>query len=151
MRYVPVFLIIFIFIFQGYVFFKDKNTTVKNSYTPGQYVKLGSETFSLEIADNDVLRSKGLSSRDSICNRCAMLFVFEKEGDYRLWMKDMNFSIDMVWLDKNKRIIYRKENVSPSTFPETFGPNDNKTLYIIELPAGTFEKLNLDIGQEIFF
>lgn len=40
--------------------------------------------FNLEITDNDLERAKGLMFRRDLCNDCGMLFVFEKEGIYKV-------------------------------------------------------------------
>lgn len=144
-RYIPVFLILLVLSFQIYVFTnKDKNDLS---------VVLADQTFQTEIVDSPSLMKKGLSGRSSLCQTCAMVFVFEKEGKYRFWMKDMKFPIDIIWLDKEGKIIYRRENLSPDTFPQTFGPepDESNTLYVIEVPSGTYNKYGLYIGQKILF
>ena len=49
---------------------------------------------------NNDLKRKGLSGR--VETNDEMLFVFEREDYYGFWMKDMNFPIDIAWLDKIK-------------------------------------------------
>ena len=64
-----------------------------------------------------------------------MLFIFNVDKEYAFWMKDMHFSIDMVWLSSAKNIVYMAQDISPATFPEDFVPT-SPARYVLELPAG---------------
>jgi hypothetical protein len=75
-----------------------------------------------------------------------MLFVFDKEGYYGFWMKEMNFPIDIAWLDKDKKITLIEKNVLPETYPQIFNPK-SKNLYVLETKAGFFEKFGIKIGD----
>ena len=44
--------------------------------------------FSVEIADDNKERANGLMNRENLCENCGMLFVYDKEGDYKFWMKN---------------------------------------------------------------
>lgn len=108
-----------------------------------------------KVAKTNDERIRGLSGRESLENNEALLFVFDKEDNYGIWMKDMNFSIDIAWLDKNKKIIYIENNVSPETFPKTFYPTNNefdsKTLYVLETNANFFLENNIKVGDFLNF
>lgn len=112
----------------------------------GNIIKIGEAMFNLEVADTDEERIRGLSGRESLPYNSVLLFEFEKEGKYGIWMKDMNFPIDIVWLDKDKKIIHKEEKVSPQTFPKSFYPTTN-SLYVIELNSGTLEDKKIKIGD----
>lgn len=101
-------------------------------------------------ADNQAERAKGLSGRQKLKNDQAMLFVFNNSDFHGIWMKDMKFNIDIVWLDDNKKIVDIKRNISPSSFPETFYPKV-KSQYVIELNAGITSNRNLTIGDSIYW
>ena len=111
---------------------------------------LSGEVFTTQIADTGVLRERGLSYRNALSQNEAMLFVFEEPGKYLFWMKDMNFSIDIIWLDSSKHMIYVEKNLSPNTYPKAFGP-DEQSQYVIEVSAGTFDRLRLHVGDQILF
>lgn len=108
-------------------------------------VTLGDTTINVEIADTDALRALGLSGRTSLEDGKGMLFVFDTPGTYGFWMKDMNFSIDMLWASGGK-IIYTKESVSPTTFPRIFEPT-SPAEYVVELPAGFLTSHELKVGD----
>jgi uncharacterized membrane protein (UPF0127 family) len=102
-----------------------------------------------EIADSNRERIKGLSDRVSLPENTGLLFVFENPAEQCIWMKDMRFPIDIIWLDENKTIRKIEQNVSPDTFPATFCFEN--TNYVLELNAGKVESSGLKLGQELSF
>lgn len=111
---------------------------------------LGEECFLVERVDTDENRQQGLSGRKSIARNQAMLFSFEDNDKHCFWMKDMHFSIDMMWLDEQKKIVHIEETVSPDTYPKTFCPSESAR-YVIEVKAGTSSRLDLEVGQALSF
>ncbi len=120
-----------------------------------QSLKIGEITLSVEVADNDAKRIQGLSGKVGLGENEAMLFVFEAEGYHGIWMKDMNFPIDIAWLDKDKKIVYIEQNASPQTYPKVFyALKDGKPAlesYVLETRAGFFEKSGIKIGDRAEF
>lgn len=105
--------------------------------------------LTVEIADNDKLRTKGLSGRKSLPNTAGMLFIYEKPGYYKFWMKEMNFSLDFVWINDDK-IVDLTENISPADknnpiFPlfTSRSPADK----ILEVNAGVIKSYGIRIGD----
>lgn len=118
--------------------------------------RLDSAVFStLEIAetkleitsvfDTPQERTQGLSDRTELQAGEAVLFVLDEPAKDCFWMKDMRFSIDIIWLNHNKEVIYLKQNVSLETYPETFCPNEPAS-YVIETNAFA---LDATIGQTV--
>ena len=79
-----------------------------------------------------------------------MLFVFDKPDTYGFWMKDMHFSIDMIWLDENFRVVTVASDVPANSYPKTYHPTD-KSLYVLETNAGYAEKNNIKVGDILDF
>ena len=68
----------------------------------------------IETVDTNELRALGLSGRESIADDRGMMFVFDRSTTNNcFWMKDMKFSIDMIWLNEAKQVITVVEDVSP--------------------------------------
>ncbi len=109
---------------------------------------IGGAHVNIEIADTDAKRTLGLSGRESLAPDSGLLFVFEKPQLASIWMKDMKFSIDIVWIDENLRVINIKEGATPQSFPETFTSPQN-ALYVLEIPAGFVEKNKIKIGDSV--
>lgn len=129
------------------VYFLQKNTdeTVATDYSVAQAVLAGTD-FKLDIADTADLRTLGLSGRTSLDEKTGMLFVFDRPDFHGIWMKDMNFDIDIVWLDNEKRVIYIKEGATPDSYPQVFYPRE-KAGYVVELPSGEVSKQRIQIGD----
>lgn len=117
--------------------------------SPGHQLKMGSTMITLEYADTEAERVQGLSNRENLDKNTAMLFVFPKKDEVCMWMKDMNFSIDMVWLDQAKKVTKIEKDVSPETYPQAFCEDNTK--YVLELNTGVSEQSHLQVGQRINF
>src|SRR3989344_8005153 len=78
-----------------------------------QTVNLKGEKIVVEVADTVAKQIQGLSGRASMKNNEGMLFVFKEEAIQSFWMKDMQFSLDILWIDENKIIVGIERNVSP--------------------------------------
>lgn len=128
----------------GYVLFRSFNTTEFVS------ASIGNKEFKLEVARVDADREKGLSERDGVAENSGMLFIFDAPGDWRMWMVQMRFPIDIAWLDSGKKIIKIKHNATPAEYPEVYKA-DTPSLYVVEVPAGTFNTLGVREGDSIEF
>lgn len=111
-----------------------------------QVAVLGEKKIFLERAETDASRKLGLSGRKSLEKDRGMLFVFDSEDTYGIWMKDMNFSIDIVWLDEYFNVLYIEKDVSPSTYPKIFYPSE-PALYILELNSGFIKENGIKKGD----
>ena len=60
-------------------------------------------------------RRLGLSDHESLPTNQGMFFVFEESGLHGFWMKDMDFSIDIIWIDEARKIVHVEPDVSPNT------------------------------------
>lgn len=98
-------------------------------------------SFHAEFMATAAQRAQGLSGRDNLANDSAMIFTFDDVGQRCFWMKDMKFSIDMVWLDSSKHVVAIEKNVSPQTYPHSFCHDNTK--YVIEFAANTTESMHL--------
>ena len=109
-------------------------------------ISLNGNVFRAEIVDTEALREKGLSGRDSIGPKDSMVFVFDKQGNHCFWMKDMKFSIDIVWVDTSNKVTAMETFVSPTTYPKNFCHNG---IRVIELPAGAADQTSIDVGNPV--
>ena len=105
--------------------------------------------FDLGIADTGSERTKGLSGRESLAQKSGMLFIFDAAGEQCMWMKNMRFSIDMLWLNEKKDIVKIQNSVAPETYPESFCAPGVK--YVIELNSGDVKTANFVVGQQVKF
>ncbi len=102
----------------------------------------------LEIAADDQSRMKGLSGRQSMSDDRGMLFVADQVETQCFWMKDMNFSLDLIWLGEDKRITKLEEGLAPESYPNQYcSPVPDK--YVIELTEGSIDRLGLELGEQL--
>lgn len=106
--------------------------------------------ISVEVADTVEKRSLGLGNRSGLENGWGMLFVFEKRKQHGFWMKDMEFPLDIIWLD-NHRIAYILRNVQPAksgVIPPVMTPPVAGN-FVLEIDAGSADELKLQVGQRL--
>lgn len=108
------------------------------------------KTIRLEIASTEAAREKGLSGRASMPADHGMLFILSPQGSQCFWMKNMEFPLDMIWADKNKKVVTVVPNLSPKTYPNAYCPRTGAQ-YVIELNAGEAAKLGIKDGKTLQF
>lgn len=121
----------------------DVNVTIKS---------LSAKT---KVADTADLRKKGLSKIDSLPFDQGMLFVFDKPAVYGIWMKDMKFAIDIIWLDENKTVVDVVTEVPPGKGQKDseltiYKPTHNSK-YVLEINAGLLRLNNIQVGDQAYF
>lgn len=110
----------------------------------------GDVVLEVEIADSVGERATGLSGRASLPQDMGLLFVFDHDARWGVWMPDMKFSIDVIWLNRKKEIVDIKKNLSPDTYPEVFMPQ-TEALYMLEANAGFSDQRKLNVGDVATF
>jgi uncharacterized membrane protein (UPF0127 family) len=111
-------------------------------------ITLENRCIELEVAETPEQHITGLSGRQDMSDYQGMWFVFSEEDTNCMWMKDMNFPLDIVWLDSDKQIVHMESAVAPDSFPENFcSPEPSR--YVIELKAGVAKRSGLEIGQKL--
>jgi uncharacterized membrane protein (UPF0127 family) len=117
-----------------------------NALSKEKYAVIGDSIISIEVADSAKERKIGLSDHTELENNSGMFFIFDKSDYHGIWMKDMDFAIDIIWINEVMEIVYIEENVTPDTYPEVF-VTDKKSLYVLEVPAGYVKKEGIKISD----
>jgi uncharacterized membrane protein (UPF0127 family) len=110
--------------------------------------KVNGSVIRLEIADTPDAQAKGLSGRSGLDKHQGMLFVFQDNAAHCFWMKDMQFNIDIVWLDGDQRVVHVEKDVSPATYPNSFCPKEDNR-YALEVAAGKAQDMGVSVGQKV--
>lgn len=113
-------------------------------------VRIDGVVVSVEIAKTSQEKQQGLCCRDSLPENQGMLFVYEKPGDYRFWMKDTRIPLDMYWISSEKKIVHIEESVQPSSFPKQF-ESGFRAQFVLETNAGFAKKHNIQVGDTVEF
>jgi uncharacterized membrane protein (UPF0127 family) len=101
-------------------------------------------TMKVWVAQTNIEQKEGLSNFSFLNENEAMLFNFSKYRNHVFWMKNMKFPIDIVWLNKDKKIIFIKEEAQPSDYPKYYNPKISSK-YVFEFHDGFVSKHNLRI------
>jgi uncharacterized membrane protein (UPF0127 family) len=113
-------------------------------------VSIGDAISYAQVADTDSSREKGLSGSKPLAENESMLFVFDVPSRWGMWMKDMHYSLDIVWLDSSKKIVHTEQHIAPDTYPKAFLPQKDAQ-YVVELPAGYIQRHSVMVGQTVTF
>ena len=132
----------------GMFFVKNNPEQCSQKYNVSRNIYIGGHKYLTEVANTDSLRQKGLSGRKCIPSSLAMLFEFGQSSKYGIWMKDMKFAIDIVWLAEDKTVVYLEQNIGPDTYPKIFTPT-LPSKYVVEIKSGQAEKLGLKFGDRV--
>jgi len=140
--------IIFIALLAGFMamiaLWNPKTVEMEKKESDISKVCFNEECFNVEIADTPKTRARGLMNREHLDQGSGMLFLFDTESKYHFWMKNTLIPLDIIWLDKNKKVVFIEHNVEPCEADpcETFGPGE-KTKYVFEINSGLAKKIGL--------
>lgn len=115
------------------------------SFTKTPTAIIDSHSLNLLIASSAKDKQKGLSGKTDIPKNQGMVFLFGKADYYSFWMKDMKFSIDIIYL-RNKKIVTIYKNAKP---PKS--PNQSLTIYQPTQPADTVLEINGGLSDQYKF
>ena len=108
--------------------------------------------FSVEVAQTRSERARGLMHREQLEPDEGMLFVYEKEGERSFWMKNTLIPLDIIWIDADKEVVFIHERAQPCKVePCPKISPDVKASYVLELNAGSVEKIGLSVGDKLEF
>ena len=77
-----------------------------------------------------------------------MLFVYEQPQPIGIWMKDMRFSLDIIWI-RDGRIVHVEKNAPPLV------PSGPERVYtatgeaVLEVPAGFADQQKIRVGDRV--
>lgn len=105
-------------------------------------------TVTAELARSMVEQTRGLSGRAGLQPGHGMLFVYTEAHPIGIWMKDMRFPLDILWI-RDGRIVHIEANAPPLL------PNGPERVYtatghlVLEVPAGFTAQEKIRIGDRV--
>ncbi len=138
------------FLVYGFCHQNDKDLEIVNTLADTPQACFEKTCFAVEIADTAYKQKMGLMNRKSLEKDKGMLFIFAAEDKYKFWMKNTLIPLDIIWIDKNNKIIFIQKNAQPCKTEqcESFGPDENAK-YVLEINGGLAENIGLEIGDEL--
>lgn len=111
---------------------------------PTVQIKLGTKTYTVEIAANDTDRQRGLMQRDSMPAEWGMIFVFPDEEMRGFWMKNTRIALDIIYVAGDGKVVSIHQ-MKPYDLNSTSSKGPAK--YAIELNEGEAAKAGLKEGD----
>lgn len=133
----------------SFLLFQSRQSIFPDTTVQSSFVKINGHIIKVEIADDFEEQKQGLSDRESLCEDCGMLFVFPRKQVRSFWMKNMNFPIDIIWI-QDKKIVHISENLSPEgEAPEETYSSILPVNYVLEVNAGITDNYGIKMGDKI--
>ena len=107
-------------------------------------MRVGSETFTLEVADTPKKQQLGLMHRKSMPHDRGMIFVFEAEQERSFWMKNTLIPLDIIYADAAGKVVSIKQM---KALDETSVPSDGPAKYAVELNQGAAKRAGVVTGD----
>jgi len=114
-------------------------------------VVINQQRLYLEIASEPAKQIQGLSNRKILKSDHGMLFVYTDKKIRTFWMKDMNFPLDIIWINDNK-IVGIDKNLPPAgSQPEKTYHSPEAVNYVLEVNAGLADRNQIKDGNLVKF
>jgi SagB-type dehydrogenase family enzyme len=108
--------------------------------------------FDVELALKTEEQKRGLAFREDLDLDKGMLFIFEKEEKHSFWMKNALIPLDIIWINKNKEVVFISQDAQPCEKDPCSSIIPNKEAkYVLEINAGISKNIGLKIGDKISF
>jgi len=106
--------------------------------------------FKVETVSDEKKRLKGLSQRPPLPDDYGMLFLLDSTLSQSFWMKGMEFSIDILFFDKDNRLLEILPDLPPCEECVKYKAPAN-TASALEINAGMANALGIKTGDRFVF
>ena len=101
----------------------------------------------IEIVATELSRTRGLMFRKEMQNDRGMLFLFPSEMERSFWMKNTYIPLDIIFTDKDGKIVHIAKNTTPLT--EDMIPCPDPAIFVVEVNAGYTDMNDIRVGDII--
>ena len=109
-------------------------------------LRAADRVFRLQIADRPESQRRGLMWRERLPPDQGLLMVMPKAMEIGVWMKNMHFALDVVWLSVSWQVLDVKTLMPCRTTRCPVYTPRVKARYLLEVGAGQFP---LKVGQKV--
>lgn len=100
------------------------------------------------VADCDKTRARGLMFASPLEQNEIALFVFPHSERHAFWNKNVEFPLDLAFLDENGKVVDLKNLEAQS---ESSVRPDSAARFVVEASHGTFDRLNVSMGDYLLY
>lgn len=123
---------------------QDSNLLTDNF--PKGKIKIDNVTLDVQIADTPNRMTEGLQFQQPLPYSQGMIFVFPQTQIVSMWMKDMQFPLDMIWFNSNGNVVDIEKNLPPCSDNGTctiYNGQMQNAKYVLEVTGGFADKFNI--------
>ena len=118
-------------------------------------VTIGQFAWPVELAVTSEEQSRGLSGRAELAAGSGMLFVWDQESRRTFWMPDMNFPLDLVWINGDCAVVEITRDAPPQAPGQSRDELPRYTVegvrYVLEINAGESALQGVNPGDRVEF
>lgn len=114
-----------------------------------QDVEIKGKKIISEVVSEPVEQYRGLSFREDLCANCGMLFVFPDKEERQFVMRNMNFPLDILFIDDDKIINIAADLPPEGSEPVNVYVSGAAVNYVLELPAGFCRENEIVVGDMV--
>ncbi len=106
-----------------------------------------------EVAETPEKLLFGLAFRETLPENHGMLLLFEKSGLHKVWTKQYQFNVDLIWVNESKHVVHIVETAVPCANDpcKWYGPPPERARYLIEANGGFVARSQVSVGHELVF
>jgi uncharacterized membrane protein (UPF0127 family) len=105
----------------------------------------GDFAFTLEIADTEAQRERGLMFRTSLAPDAGMLFDYHQEQQAAFWMQNTLIPLDMIFIAADGTVKTIHVNARP--MDPTSIPSEVPVRFVVEIAGGRSQEIGLKVGD----
>ncbi|MFH1452251.1 MAG: DUF192 domain-containing protein [archaeon] len=103
-----------------------------------KFIEIGGKKIFVEVADSYAERQIGLMYRESLCENCGMLFIFEDEAVRSFWMKNTLIDLDIIFINSDFEVVdYVSMKPCEGEICESY-LSKKLAKYVLEINGGKF-------------
>ena len=103
--------------------------------------------YSVEVAQTEYSRRKGLMHRQSLADDRGMLLYYKQARETGIWMKNTHIPLDILFIDSSGKIVKVHAAAEPLSLKTI--DSDEKVRAVLELNAGQLEEHGIEVGNRI--
>ncbi len=107
----------------------------------------GQAAFTIEVADDNAERAKGLMHRESMPKTAGMLFVYPQPKTVGFWMKNTLIPLDMIFMDRTGTVQHVHHEAQPGDLSPKFGGDNIQ--YVLEINGGIAKQMGILPGTQL--
>lgn len=124
------------------------NLTACADSTP--YVSIDGHKVKVEVVRSQEKQALGLMYRTEMADNHGMLFIYKQAAPLSFWMKNTRIPLDILYFDKNLKLINISADTPPCRTPSCPGyPSSAPAQYVLEINAGLARQWQLEAGEEL--